>query len=144
MTDIPKGFVEYRPAKKGEAPPFWLAGMACYMNDRPYPDLVFDNMNGLYWVPREAVHGPDAPETEGVPPIGKVVGYLRTYPADELAKHGVTLEPVKDWAAAMFHALIEKAGRDGGWDEKDDNAIEYLRTHCRPINSTPKGAGAGS
>ena len=126
MTDMPHGFVEYRPAKDGEAPPFWREGMAAYYEGYGPSFYSFTNAGEEYWVPREAVHGPDDALPQAAHnDIAHMVETMRQYPADELAKHGVTLEPVKDWAAEFWHDLM--GFRDG------KQAIEYLRTHCRPI-----------
>lgn len=134
MTDIPEGFVEYRPAKSGEAPPYWQAGMAWDVDlsggtdfDEPTENLssaVAWNKSSNYLVPREAVHGPD----DVVPlPIKDALHILRQYPADELAKHGVTLEP-EQW---LIDAANYCTGRGGFIGHSE--ITEYLRTHCRPI-----------
>lgn len=104
MTD----YAIWKPEHDGHAPPNWREGMAWAGNlncqGRPRWRRGFG-----YCVPAEALNSPndDAEERmrdyaiktllqEGEDALKGLVRELREYPAEELAKHGITLAPEKD------------------------------------------------
>lgn len=67
--------------------------------------------------------------------IASMVRSLRQYPADELAKHGITLAPEKDWATELWADIWEARGspddaelvRQGETSIADRAAIALIR-----------------
>lgn len=68
--------------------------------------------------------------------IEKAVKSLRQYPAEELAKHGITLAPEKDWATELWADLLTAGDfpnaadnvREGRLHAFHRAAIKLLRT----------------
>lgn len=136
----------WKPEHDGHAPPNWREGMKVF-DFRPtasheWRELLLGPSWGEdyeYRVPAEALNSPndDAPEVEnGLPPLAKLVGWLGDYTTEELAKHGITLAPEKDWATELWAELFTIRGmtgfaksiREGRIDDDDRAAIELLRT----------------
>lgn len=67
--------------------------------------------------------------------IAEAVALIRKLSPDELAKHGITLAPEKDWATELWADLYEvremlsaaKTTREGRLDDEDRAAIALIR-----------------
>lgn len=149
MTD----YAIWKPEHDGHAPPNWREGMKWGVSPFGY-DL--ESIGTPAWgagqkyrVPAEALNSPndDAEERmrdyaiktllqEGEDALKGLVRELREYPAEELAKHGITLAAEKDWATELWADLfairgmscLSKIVRDGLESDQDRAAIELLRT----------------
>lgn len=72
--------------------------------------------------------------------VESMVAQLRQYSAEELARHGITLAPEKDWATELWADAIDELGlsgaarsiRDGKLDAGDKRAIELIRSRVTP------------
>ena len=142
----------WKPEHTGHAPPNWREGMEWAL-DGGSPRTSTADPAWLstfeYSVPAEALNSPNddtedrmrdyAIKTllqEGEDALNGLVRELREYPAEELAKHGITLAPEKDWAADLFVDLLEawdmpeaaRRVRVGRENDDDEAAIELLRT----------------
>lgn len=145
-----KGFVSnmidykiWEPKHDGHAPPNWREGMVWGFEGNP-PKMCHADPSWFvditYLVPAEALNSPnDDAETPDAVETGKlenIVRGLRQYPAETLAKHGITLAPEKDWATDLFVDLLEawdmqqaaRRVRTGNNSDDDEAAIELLRT----------------
>lgn len=137
----------WKPEHDGHAPPNWRKGMpwALRKEDKLIGgiDPIWGNGCAIY-VPAEALNSPndDAPEVEnGLPPLAKLFGWLGDYTTEELAKHGITLAPEKDWATELWADLFTIRGmtgfaeniRKGRIDDDDRAAIELLRTRIEQM-----------
>lgn len=129
----------WKPEHDGHAPPNWRRGM--WWDVPCKPDCCPEWVEGLgYIVPAEALNSPnDDAETPDAVETGKlenIVRGLRQYPAEELAKHGITLAPEKDWATDLLVDLLEawdmpqaaRRVRTGNASAIAKAAIELLRT----------------
>lgn len=143
MTD----FVKWTPKYVGHKPPYWREEMGWEhwpeppSRDTHHVQPAWDDCAD-YSVPREAVYGQangakvDLWEAVSEFNLSSVARNLRKYPAEELAKHGITLAPEKDWATELWADLLEARGHeDGAWyvrngefGECDKDAIELLRS----------------
>ncbi len=140
MSDT-QNYVEWRPEYDGHAPPYWREGMACNgQGRRPLPHAPAWLKGFLYCVPSEALTAPNDDavakwKVADAADIASMVESLRQYPADELAKHGITLAEPKDWATELWADLWEARGspedaelvRSGETSIADRAAIELLR-----------------
>lgn len=135
----------WEPKYDGHAPPNWRWGMAYWVLECKKAE-PFSYLDGPAWwcgneylVEAEALNSPndDAPEVEnGLPPLAKLVGWLGDYTTEELAKHGITLAPEKDWATDLLVDLLEawdmpqaaRRVRTGNASAIAKAAIELLRT----------------
>ncbi len=139
----------WKPEHDGHAPPNWRDGMK--WDCEPFNEDGSSEISIPSWysgqkykVPAEALNSPndDAPEVEnGLPPLAKLVGWLGDYTTEELAKHGITLAPEKDWATELWAELFTIRGmtgfaksiREGRIDDDDRAAIELLRTRIEQM-----------
>ena len=94
------------------------------------------------WQPAEALNSPnddDRSEAEKKADeklLKATLKLLRQYPAEELAKHGITLAPEKDWAMELWADLLHawaypvqaRHVRNGTISCQDRLVIELLRT----------------
>lgn len=143
----------WEPKYDGHAPPNWRWGMAYWVLECKKAE-PFSYLDGPAWwcgneylVEAEALNGPNdnvfaapAPQKwfgqDSIDPIAATVAQLRQYHAEELAKHGITLAPEKDWATELWADLFTIRGmtgfaeniREGRIDDDDRVAIELLRT----------------
>lgn len=146
----------WKPEHDGHAPPNWRDGMP--WDCEPFNKDGLMELTGSpswyesheYKIPAEALNSPndDAEERmrdyaiktllqEGEDALKGLVRELREYPAEELAKHGITLAPEKDWATDLFVDLLEawdmpqaaRRVRTGNASDDDGAAIELL--HAR-------------
>ena len=138
----------WKPEHTGHAPPNWREGMEWAL-DGGSPRTSTADPAWLstfeYSVPAEALNSPNddtedrmrdyAIKTllqEGEDALNGLVRELREYPAEELAKHGITLAPERDWARELYFDVLETGGyaflRNTELDQRDDEAIELLRT----------------
>ena len=140
----------WEPKYDGHAPPNWRWGMAYWVLECKKAE-PFSYLDGPAWwcgneylVEAEALNGPNADakpyewvETgEIFQSVDAVLHVIRQYPAEELAKHGITLAPEKDWARELWADLCTICGmtgfakniREGRIDDDDRAAIELLRT----------------
>ena len=110
----------WKPEHYGHAPPNWRKGMKWAIADFPssYDASGIPGWSPVevYHVEPEALNSPnedasgdvdtwkhdDAVEAYNSALIEKAVKSLRAYPAEKLAKHGVKLEPPKDWATELW------------------------------------------
>lgn len=147
MTD----FVKWTPKYVGHKPPYWREEMGWEhwpeppSRDTHHVQPAWDDCAD-YSVPREAVYGPangakvDLWEAVSEFNLSSVARNLRKYPAEELAKHGITLAPEKDWATELWADTIDELGlsgaarsiRDGKLDTGDKRAIELIRSRVMP------------
>lgn len=122
-----------------------MSGMStCNKCGRKYPSAPSGvihkcQCSGGYMVPDspEALTAPneDAVAAYNSALIEKAVKSLRQYPADELAKHGITLAEPKDWATELWADLFAvrdmpaaaKSTREGRLDDEDRAAIALIR-----------------
>lgn len=162
MTD----YAIWKPEHDGHAPPNWREGMKW---TRPTMPSVFNESGHPEWVggyeyrvPAEALNSPNDDASGDVDTwkrddamakwkaadaadIARMAESLRQYPAEELAKHGITLAPEKDWATELWAELFTIRGmtgfaksiREGRIDDDDRAAIELLRTRIEQM----KGEG---
>ncbi len=149
MSDTPN-YVEWRPEYDGHAPPNWRKGMKWAVVDFPssYDASGFPGWSpvDVYHVEPEALNSPNndaftAPTPQqwfgqdSIDPIAATVAQLRQYPAAELARHGITLAPEKDWATELWADLFAvrgmpsaaKSTREGRLDDEDQAAIALIR-----------------
>lgn len=130
MTD----FVEWKPEFDGQKPPFWQDGMDWGFSSvaptaRTKGAPSWSRFNS-YVVPREAVHG-----------LVTIAAQLRQYPAEELAKHGITLAPEPDWATELLVDILDLLRfndtaalcRKGALKTKA--ALELIRSRATPKNT---------
>ncbi len=88
----------------------------------------------------EAARGPNDDARDGKPTdprksVHEALAILRNYSPDELAKHGITLAPEKDWATELWADLFAvrgmpsaaKSTREGRLDDEDQAAIALIR-----------------
>ena len=119
MTQEAHSYVEWRPEHDGHAPPNWREGTEI-LEFRPIGTTEWRELailpswgkNFEYKVPPEALTAPKDDAPKGFVKLdefllAQYVEYLREYPADELAKHGITLAPEKDWATELWADLYE-------------------------------------
>lgn len=137
----------WKPEHDGHAPPNWREGMSRnFMSLTRGAWLAVSSYDKLwskqhqYQVPVEALDSSnDDAETPDAVETGKlenIVRGLRQYPAEKLAKHGITLAPERDWATELWADIWEARGspvaakdvRKGIFDDSDRKAIELLRT----------------
>lgn len=144
----------WKPEHDGHAPPNWRQGMSrnilSLTRDAWLVVSSYDkswSKQHKYQVPAEALNSPNdnvfaapAPQKwfgqDSIDPIAATVAQLRQYPAEELAEHGITLAPEKDWATELWADLCTICGmtgfakniREGRIDDDDRAAIELLRT----------------
>lgn len=136
----------WKPEHDGHAPPNWRDGM-------PWDCEPF-NKDGLmeltgnpswyesheYKIPAEALNSPNDDASEGKPTdprksVHEALAILRDYSPDELAKHGITLSPERDWATELWADLLDvwelpiraNLVRVGDIYDVDRAAIELLR-----------------
>ena len=142
MTQEAANYPIWRPEYDGHEPPNWREGMA--WADGDFNDFShrtrdpFWHEGYLYRVPAEALNSPndDYPD----PPLddvslGELVDAIRQYPAETLAKHGITLAEPKDWATELWADLFAvrdmpaaaKSTREGRLDDEDHAAIALIR-----------------
>lgn len=147
MTD----FCIWKPEHDGHAPPNWRDGMSrnilSLTRDAWLDVSLYDkswSKQHKYQVPAEALNSPnddasgdvDAWAESDAKRILRLVESLRAYPAETLAKHGITLAPEKDWAAELWADIWEARGspvdaelvRNGQSSIADRAAINLLRT----------------
>lgn len=171
MSDTPN-YVEWRPEYDGHAPPYWREGMgfkykALGPNWRePFPQERTSWMMMLeYRVPPEALTAPNEDDADAQfveawkrnealkkltrlgqeADIVEAVALIRKLSPEELAKHGITLAPERDWATELWADLMEASCspmraihiRDGRLYEDDRAAISVLRTRFEQM----KGEG---
>lgn len=147
----------WKPEHDGHTPPNWREGMlwVCYFSEQLDPHPIQQGKEPsweseyVYYVPTEALNSPNddaehrmrdyAIKTllqEGEDALNGLVRELRQYPAEELAEHGITLAPEKDWATELWADALNESGRivaandvrKGIFDDNDRAAIELLRT----------------
>lgn len=141
MTD----YAIWKPEHDGHAPPNWRKGMKwdsskLTLFDERYSPKWRKDWN--YYVEPEALNSPnddasDAKPTDPRKSVHEALAILRGYSPDELAKHGITLAPEKDWATDLFVDLLEawdmpqaaRRVRTGNASDDDGAAIELL--HAR-------------
>lgn len=160
MIDTPN-YVEYRPPADGVAPPNWRKGMA--WDCKPFVCDEHFNARGsprwesscIFHVPPEALTAPNEDDADAQfveawkrnealkkltrlgqeADIKEAVALIRKLSPDELAKHGITLAPEKDWATELWADLLECDGqvgcaeevREGRPEMTDSKAIALIR-----------------
>jgi hypothetical protein len=127
----------WKPEHDGHAPPNWREGMKGN-GDEPYWWV-----GRAYLVPAEAVgessEALNSPNDDAKPyewQVDAALHVIRRLPAEELAKHGITLAPEKDWATELWADIWEARGepsyaglvRDGHVTATDRSAIDLIRT----------------
>ena len=137
MTQEAANYPIWRPEYDGHDPPNWREGMA--WADGDFNDFShrtrdpFWHEGYLYRVPAEALNSPNDDALPGA--IQDALYVLRQYPAETLAKHGITLAPEKDWATELWAELFAvrgmpsaaKSTREGRLDDEDQAAIALIR-----------------
>jgi hypothetical protein len=133
----------WEPKHDGHAPPNWREGMVWGLEGNP-PEMCHADpswfVDVTYLVPAEALNSPNDDASEGKPTdprksVHEALAILRDYSPDELAKHGITLAPERDWATELWAELLEAwcnpiraiHVRDGRLYEDDRAAIKVLR-----------------
>lgn len=150
----------WKPEHDGHAPPNWREGMP--WDCEPFnKDGLMELIGNPSWycgskykVPAEALNSPNDDDAQFVEAwkrnealkeltrlgqemeIDEAVSLIRKLPAEELAKHGITLAPERDWATELWADLFAVRGlsdfakfvRKGRTDDDDRAAIELLRT----------------
>lgn len=131
----------WKPEHDGHAPPNWREGMNWAIDrgprEQPIKPRWYEGFS--YAVPAEALNSPnddvETPEAVETGKLENIVRGLRQYPAEELAKHGITLAPEKDWATELWADLFAvrgmpsaaKSTREGRLDDEDQAAIALIR-----------------
>lgn len=137
-------YVIWKPAHDGHAPPNWREGMwwDCEPFSKDHSLISGVNPSWLwsitYKVPAEALNSPndDASVEYKERQLAYILEDLRQCSPELLAKHGITLDPEKDWATELWADLfavrgmscLSKTVRDGLESDQDRAAIELLRT----------------
>lgn len=153
MTQEAQNYVEWCPEYDGHAPPNWRDGMhvigfrtECMSIWHKPVTEPFWGVSFIYLVPTEAL---TAPNEDVVPDGWSVSGALsiiRAMSPDELAKHGITLAPERDWATELWAETFEIFGRSveaklirrgTTRDERDKEVISLFRTRFEQM----KGEG---
>lgn len=132
----------WEPKHDGHAPPNWREGMEWGVEGDP-PEFVADPswfVDITYLVPAEALNSPNDDASEGKPTdprksVHEALAILRDYSPDELAKHGITLAPEREWATELWADLLDvwelpiraNLVRVGDIYDVDRAAIELLR-----------------
>lgn len=133
----------WEPKHDGHAPQNWREGMKWGVEGklskiyRADPSWLVDI---TYIVPAEALNSPNDDASEGKPTdprksVHEALAILRDYSPDELAKHGITLAPERDWATELWADLLDvwelpiraNLVRVGDIYDVDRAAIELLR-----------------
>jgi len=146
MSDTPN-YAIWRPEHDGHAPPNWREGTEI-LEFRPIGTTEWRELailpswgkNFEYKVPPEALTAPKDDAPKGFVKLdefllAQYVEYLREYPADELAKHGITLAEPKDWATELITDFMQLAGFDytasrfraGRIEPEESAAIAFIR-----------------
>ncbi len=112
MSDTPN-FAIWHPEYDGHAPPNWREGMGWDCNPfrkdgRVITDASpFWSPQNTYRVPPEALTAPNEDAKPDGWTISGALSIIRAMSPDELAKHGITLAPEKDWATELWADLYE-------------------------------------
>lgn len=132
----------WEPKYDGHAPPNWRWGMAYWVLECKKAE-PFSYLDGPAWwcgneylVEAEALNSPNDDAKPYDWQVDAALHVIRQLPAEELAKHGITLAPEKDWATELWADLCTICGmtgfakniREGRIDDDDRAAIELLRT----------------
>jgi hypothetical protein len=137
MTD---SYKIWKPEHDGHAPPNWREGMKWGMQSVPG---AFDASGESNWskgqqyqVEPESLAAPNEDAKLDGWTISGALSLIRAMSPDELAKHGITLAPEKDWATELWADLWEVRGspkdaelvRNGQTSIADRVAIDLIRT----------------
>lgn len=130
----------WRPEYDGHAPPNWKEGMFEEHRHRDFgiswasstPTWAKDYE---YRVSAEALTAPNEDAKPDGWTISGALSIIRAMSPDELAKHGITLAPEKDWATELWadlmdvwdHASGAKAVRAGNINKDHRAAIALIR-----------------
>ena len=130
----------WHPEYDRHAPPNWKEGMFEEHRHRDFgiswasstPTWAKDYE---YRVSAEALTAPNEDAKPDGWTISGALSIIRAMSPDELAKHGITLAPEKDWATELWADLFAvrdmpaaaKSTREGRLDDEDRAAIALIR-----------------
>ena len=130
----------WHPEYDRHAPPNWKEGMFEEHRHRDFgiswasstPTWAKDYE---YRVSAEALTAPNEDAKPDGWTISGALSIIRAMSPDELAKHGITLAPEKDWATELWADLFAvrgmpsaaKSTREGRLDDEDQAAIALIR-----------------
>jgi len=134
MTQEAHSYAIWRPEYDGHAPPNWRDGTEI-LEFRPIGTTEWRELailpswgkNFEYKVPPEALTAPNEDAKLDGWAIGGALSIIRAMSPDELAKHGITLAPERDWATELWDVLITTWQNAGNEWEGDQAAIALIR-----------------
>lgn len=111
MTQEAQDYVIWHPEYDGHAPPNWREGMKWNCNGVRHKPMALGypvwSAAHAYEVPVEALTAPNEDAKPDGWAISGALSIIRAMSPDELAKHGITLAPEKDWATELWADLYE-------------------------------------
>lgn len=138
----------WTPKHHGHAPPNWREGMWWGLSlsgfDSGASGKPIWSTGYEYHVPPEALGSPndDAKRSKEIQSFRNLL--QSSYTPEELAAHGITLAPEKEWATELWADIWEARGlsedanlvRKGVMSAADRVAIDLLRARAMPKGST--------
>jgi hypothetical protein len=124
-------FVIWKPARNGDAPPFWQDGMVCRIwieTTKEWWGLCNPGwyLPQQYHVPAEAVNGPAADDARNDADFDVQAWLAEGRANADKLPAGVVLPESPDWAMQVAEKFCYHP------DERLPDLAELIRTHCQP------------